>query len=363
MKKIHKGKPVRPHSEFLRSFFVEHNLRYGAEIGIWIGNTTVYLLDTIHDLRLVAVDSWQGPNTKNKDVFITRIDDIKDRLNILHMTSDVACQKIDDHSLDFVFIDADHTYPAVKSDIINWAPKVRPGGYLMGHDRKHKGVARALSELVPRHDIGDGGCWYINMTPELEKSITKTSEGNGMRGWEAFNKLIAMDGWKTVLDIGSGPGIHLKKFKAAGKTVFSCDKKEGVDYFDYKPAQPFDAIWCCHVLEHTRNPGLFLDKMFSDLKENGILAITVPPATDHVVSGHLTYWSEMMLLYHLVMAGFDCSRVWIERYTHKKPGGGEGRNISVVLKKKSADLPGMCGTPQDLFETSHYFPVQYARHR
>ena len=37
-------------------------------------------------------------------------------------------------SVDFVFIDANHSYDSVKRDIIAWQPKVRSGGIIAGHD-------------------------------------------------------------------------------------------------------------------------------------------------------------------------------------------------------------------------------------
>ena len=37
-------------------------------------------------------------------------------------------------SLDFVYIDARKGYLKVKEDLLDWAPRVRPGGLLSGHD-------------------------------------------------------------------------------------------------------------------------------------------------------------------------------------------------------------------------------------
>jgi predicted O-methyltransferase YrrM len=39
-------------------------------------------------------------------------------------------------SIDFLFIDADHSYEAVKADWNRWFPKVRKGGYIALHDSK-----------------------------------------------------------------------------------------------------------------------------------------------------------------------------------------------------------------------------------
>ena len=39
-----------------------------------------------------------------------------------------------DDSLDFVYIDGAHDLESVRADIAAWAPKVRPGGFIGGHD-------------------------------------------------------------------------------------------------------------------------------------------------------------------------------------------------------------------------------------
>jgi predicted O-methyltransferase YrrM len=39
-----------------------------------------------------------------------------------------------DESLDAVYIDADHREAPFKADLAAWTPKVRKGGYVMGHD-------------------------------------------------------------------------------------------------------------------------------------------------------------------------------------------------------------------------------------
>jgi hypothetical protein len=60
-----------------------------------------------------------------------------------------------------VFIDADHTYEAVKADIAAWLPKVKPDGILAGHDYKHFpsmnfGVIQAVTEAFDKVEIWRG---------------------------------------------------------------------------------------------------------------------------------------------------------------------------------------------------------------
>ena len=50
------------------------------------------------------------------------------------MTSLEAAKQFEDNSLDFVYIDACHQYDDVVEDIKLWEPKVRPGGWIGGHD-------------------------------------------------------------------------------------------------------------------------------------------------------------------------------------------------------------------------------------
>lgn len=65
-------------------------------------------------------------------------------------TSEQAAPMFPDASFDFIFIDADHSYEAVRDDIQRWWPKLKPGGTMAFHDYRHndfKGVERALDEI------------------------------------------------------------------------------------------------------------------------------------------------------------------------------------------------------------------------
>ena len=89
-------------------------------------------------------------------------------------------------------------------------------------------------------------------------------------------------------------------------------------------------MFCSHVLEHQRNIGVFLDKLFDIMRDGAILAISVPPLCSHWVTlSHPNWLNAGMLLYHLVMAGFDCREPRVLTY---------GYNTSVVLRKKSNRL-------------------------
>lgn len=137
--------------------------------------------------------------------------------------------------------------------------------------------------------------------------------------------------FQTVLDVGSGPGEHSRFFRLFGKQVFSLDLYEKADYvgdfMSYDFDRKFDVVWCSHVLEHQRNVGLFLEKLYDVIEDDGFLAISLPiHPRDRFVSGHITSWNAGLLIYNLVLAGFDCSEA---TFLH-------GYDLSLIVRKKAS---------------------------
>ena len=135
-------------------------------------------------------------------------------------------------------------------------------------------------------------------------------------GLHGLVKLLADYEFETVLDIGSGQGEHSRLMRDCGRTVKSVYFFPPADYvgdfFEVEINEQFDAIWCSHVLEHQRNVGAFLERLYGLLKPNGVLAVIVPiHPPERLVAGHLTAWSAYLLVYNLVLAGFDCKEARI----------------------------------------------------
>jgi len=67
-------------------------------------------------------------------------------------------------SLDFVYIDANHSLPYVIDDIMTWLPKIRPGGIISGHDyRKTKNnfelhVVQAVNAYTDAYKVRP---WFV----------------------------------------------------------------------------------------------------------------------------------------------------------------------------------------------------------
>ena len=75
--------------------------------------------------------------------------------------SEDAVNKVEDNSLDFVYLDGDHSYDFVMQDMIIWGRKIRKGGIISGHDyyydkspsaRRAK-VTQAINDYTRVHNI------------------------------------------------------------------------------------------------------------------------------------------------------------------------------------------------------------------
>lgn len=176
-------------------------------------------------------------------------------------------------------------------------------------------------------------------------------------GNEAAVKLAKDYSFKTLLDIGSGPpqGVNAANFfKELAKDVtrqdINPDYKPDIlgDFNNVATDKLYDCIWCSHVLEHQLNPNFFLTKIFHTLKDGGVLAVTVPPAKHEIVGGHVTLWNAGLLLYNLILAGFDCKDAAVKSY---------GYNISVIVNKRTAILPDLLFDAGDINALNEFFPL------
>ena len=117
--------------------------------------------------------------------------------------------------------------------------------------------------------------------------------------------------FKTCLDIGSGEGVHTAILRHAGLEVFQVDKysttsEYKVDFIEHKFDRKFDVVFCSHVIEHQRNVGLFLDKIFDILSDDGVLIISAPKEDHNLIEGHLNSFNVPLFLQQMIHAGFDC---------------------------------------------------------
>jgi hypothetical protein len=159
------GKRMR--REVLKNFVQANNWTIGAEIGLLHGDTIFYLLDNCPNLTMYGVDLWEHPEGIGdkhttgfsdyaehdfegyKQRVLEKAVDYHGRAKILVHDSRIACELVPDAFLDFVFIDADHRSSFVAGDIAAWAFKVKPEGWIFGHDTNFDSVHCVIDRMVP----------------------------------------------------------------------------------------------------------------------------------------------------------------------------------------------------------------------
>ena len=169
-----------PRYKWLAKVINSNGYKIGAEVGVDLGTTARHLLIHCHGLELLyAVDLWERYTQIKKDrktggwinhpekdiafrTFCDRIYPFQDRVKVLKGISWDMADKVEDESLDFVFIDASHRYESVFKDISAWTPKVRKGGLISGHDINMFGVKKAVKILCRNYvDTGIDKCWFV----------------------------------------------------------------------------------------------------------------------------------------------------------------------------------------------------------
>ena len=144
-----------------------------VELGVWMGASLCYLGDEARisgkNLKIFGVDDGLGvvrplrETTPPADVYLPCLKnlalyDLLDRVHLLHLDSTQAAELFTVGTVQFVFIDTDHSLETTRREIKAWRSKVRPGGMLAGHDYNRPPVQQAVHELLSGVEI-KGDCW------------------------------------------------------------------------------------------------------------------------------------------------------------------------------------------------------------
>ena len=150
----------------------------GCEVGVSYGFNLVYFLDNLPNIKKVyAVDPYMpyddGPGgyvtqeviDRVKQCMLNNIEPHKEKVEFINKMSKDAVNEIPDGSLDYIFIDGDHSYEAVAKDMELYYSKVKSGGIFAGHDKGLPGVDRAIDEFAAKMgynppEVVSNACWY-----------------------------------------------------------------------------------------------------------------------------------------------------------------------------------------------------------
>ncbi|MCF7763110.1 MAG: tetratricopeptide repeat protein [Verrucomicrobia bacterium] len=148
----------------------------GVEIGVQRGDFSSILLRNWKGERLISIDPWRefpaddyvdvaNVPQESHDLFyrltLKRLMPFGNRSVVWRLTSIEGTELIPDQSLDFCYLDGDHSLEGVREDLKHWMPKVKPGGILAGHDYIPDGryefgvfgVKGAVDEFITRQNL------------------------------------------------------------------------------------------------------------------------------------------------------------------------------------------------------------------
>lgn len=141
-----------------------------VEIGAASGAFTKQILATCQKVKVVAIDLWahqdngyEDPCNLSQETQEERYRQIQEdfknepRVTLVREWSHIAATHYVDaiHStgaIDLIYLDANHSYEAVKQDLEAWLPKLKSGGIFAGHDYADE-VKRAVDDFCVEHDI------------------------------------------------------------------------------------------------------------------------------------------------------------------------------------------------------------------
>lgn len=162
--------------ERLAMLLGELGFAHGAEIGVAEGIYSKVLCTHIPNIHLTCVDLWDAyergdewhrVRMKNRDeqerclaLAHAKLDEY--HCEFIRKSSIDAAREIADASLDFVYIDGNHSFDYVMQDVIAWSGKVRSGGIVALHDFyrfRGAGVVDAVEAYTHAHQIHE---WFMD---------------------------------------------------------------------------------------------------------------------------------------------------------------------------------------------------------
>jgi len=150
----------------LAAIYNDMGFTRGAEIGVRAGDYSLSICEQMPNIEYYCIDPWHKHNSvseERQDIFLALA---KERLKPFNVTfikklSMDALADFEPRSLDFVYIDGDHTFDYVMSDIIFWSQKVKRGGIVACHDYSNcymGGVIKAVDAYTYCHKIDP---WFV----------------------------------------------------------------------------------------------------------------------------------------------------------------------------------------------------------
>lgn len=148
--------------DLVTHLFQQQETIVGLEIGVASGWTMNHFLQNLSNLQLTGIDPYIGYMDGNIKIaqemldaqYLAAQDNISDfapRGKILRGYSQDFVNLFEDKSLDYIFIDGDHSYEGALRDCELFFPKIKSNGIFAGHDWSFDGVQKAVNEFKDKN--------------------------------------------------------------------------------------------------------------------------------------------------------------------------------------------------------------------
>lgn len=151
-----------------------------AEIGVDEGKFSHLIHKKVKPAKFHLIDMWgtdrfhDGKFEAVKSYFEEGIEE--GTVQVHKTMSTEAAQDFEDGYFDWIYIDTDHSYETTRDELELYAPKIKPGGIIAGHDYKignwismyRYGVIEAVHEFCVKHN------WeliYLTVEPSESQSF------------------------------------------------------------------------------------------------------------------------------------------------------------------------------------------------
>ncbi len=138
----------------------------GVEVGVWRGDFSIPFKQRWLGQKLYLVDPWMKLDDyddircdmfdeKDYEYVLKQTQRFGATVEMVQSTSEEAAIFLP-NNLDFVYIDANHSYEHTLQDLNLWWPKMKKGGILAGHDmfnEAHPEVHKAVFEFAETNKL------------------------------------------------------------------------------------------------------------------------------------------------------------------------------------------------------------------
>ncbi len=153
-----------------------------AEVGVADGGFSQQILSRCKPSKLHLIDLWtdESDNPSYNDQAFRKVsthfqEQLKTGAVEMHRAlSWDALESFPDHHFDWVYIDACHTYESVRKDLLAAMRKVKPDGFICGHDYvrwgdalSRMGVVEAVNEFCNQYEYD-----LVYLTNESNRKIS-----------------------------------------------------------------------------------------------------------------------------------------------------------------------------------------------